>query len=63
MGQPELLSETEMENVLHRFWTYGDNAQKVENEKRRKPRKQWKSGITYPKRTTFYKRPDEKENL
>ena len=63
MGAPELLSEQEMEDVLHRFWTYGDNAQKVENEKRRKPRKTWKSGITYPKRSTFYKRPDEKDSL
>ena len=63
MGAPELLSEQEMEDVLHRFWTYGDNAQKVENEKRRKPRKVWKSGITYPKRSTFYKRPDEKNSL
>jgi len=63
MGEPELLSEQDMEDVLHRFWTYGDNAQKVENEKRRKPRKTWKSGITYPKRSTFYKPPGEKENL
>jgi len=63
MGEPELLSEQDMEDVLHRFWTYGDNAQKVENEKRRKPRKTWKSGITYPKRSTFYKRPDEKDSL
>jgi len=63
MGEPELLSEQEMEDVLHRFWTYGDNAQKVEDQKRRKPRKTWKSGITYPKRSTFYKLPEEKENL
>ena len=63
MGEPELLSEQDMEDVLHRFWTYGDNAQKVENEKRRKPRKTWQSGITYHQRSTFYKRPDEKDSL
>ena len=63
MGEPELLSDKDMEDVMHRFWTYGDNAQKVENEKRRKPRKTWKTGISYPKRSTFYKRPDEKESL
>jgi len=63
MGEPELLSEKDMEDVLHRFWTYGDNAQKVENEKRRKPRKTWKANVSYPKRATFYRRPDEKESL
>ncbi|MBL4613997.1 MAG: class II aldolase/adducin family protein [Magnetovibrio sp.] len=63
MGEPELLSDKEMEDVLHRFWTYGDNAQKVEDEKRRKPRKVWKSGISYPKRSTFYRRPDEKDGM
>lgn len=63
MGEPELLSDQDMEDVLHRFWTYGDNAQKVENEKRRKPRKAWKSGITYPKRSAFYRRPDEKDGI
>jgi len=63
MGEPELLSEQEMEDVIHRFWTYGDNAQKIDNEKRRKPRKAWKSKVAYPKRGSFYKRPDEKESL
>jgi len=58
-----LLSEQVLGDVLHGFWPYVDNAQKVENEKRRKPRKTWKSGITYPRRSTFYKRPDEKDSL
>jgi len=52
-----------MEDVLHRFWTYGDNAQKVEDQKRRKPRKTWNANVTYPKRSTFYKLPDEKDSL
>jgi len=63
MGEPKLLSEQEMEDVIHRFWTYGDNAQKIEDEKRRKPRKSWKANVTYPKRGTFYKMPEEKESL
>lgn len=63
MGEPKLLSEAEMEDVLHRFWTYGDNAQKIEDEKRRKPRKSWQSNITYPKRGNFYKLPEEKDSL
>ena len=63
MGEPEVLSEQEMEDVLHRFWTYGDNAQKVEDQKRRKPRKTWNANVSYPKRGTFYKLPDEKESL
>jgi len=63
MGPPELLSDRDMEDVLHRFWTYGDNAQKVENEKRRKPRKTWSANVSYPKRSPFYRRPDEKDNL
>ena len=29
MGEPELLSEQEMDDVLQRFLTYGDNAQKA----------------------------------
>ncbi|MBF0251757.1 MAG: class II aldolase/adducin family protein, partial [Alphaproteobacteria bacterium] len=63
MGEPELLSEQEMEDVMHRFWTYGDNAQKVEDEKRRKPRKTWSANVTYPKRSFFYKPPEEKDSL
>ncbi|MBL4691714.1 MAG: class II aldolase/adducin family protein [Magnetovibrio sp.] len=63
MGEPDLLSELEMEDVIHRFWTYGDNAQKIEDEKRRKPRKSWQSNVTYPKRGSFYKNPDEKDSL
>lgn len=63
MGKPELLSDLEMEDVLHRFWTYGDNAQKVEDEKRRKPRKTWPANVTYPKRGMFYKLPEEKDSL
>ncbi len=63
MGEPELLSDQEMEDVMHRFWTYGDNAQKVEDQKRRKPRKRWSANVSYPKRSTFYKLPDEKDNL
>ncbi|MCW8914888.1 MAG: class II aldolase/adducin family protein [Magnetovibrio sp.] len=63
MGEPELLSDEDMERVMHQFWTYGDNAQKVENEKRRKPRKTWKTGVSYPKRSTFYKRPNEKDGM
>lgn len=63
MGEPELLSDQQMEDVMHRFWTYGDNAQKVENEKRRKPRKAWNANITYPKRSTFYRPPQEKDEL
>jgi L-fuculose-phosphate aldolase len=63
MGEPELLSDQEMEDVLHRFWTYGDNAQKVEDQKRRKPRKTWNANVTYPKRSTFYKLPQEKDEM
>ena len=63
MGDPELLSDEDMERVMHQFWTYGDNAQKVENEKRRKPRKKWSANISYPKRSTFYRRPDEKDGM
>lgn len=63
MGEPELLSDQEMEDVMHRFWTYGDNAQKVEDQKRRKPRKAWTANVTYPKRSTFYQPPREKDEL
>lgn len=63
VGEPKLLSDAQMEDVMHRFWTYGDNAQKVENQKRRKPRKQWRANVTYPKRPTFYKPPQEKNDL
>src|SRR3989339_684502 len=31
MGEPELLSDPEMEDVLQRFLSYGDNAQKAKN--------------------------------
>jgi len=63
MGEPELLSDQQMEDVMHRFWTYGDNAQKVEDQKRRKPRKVWRAKVTYPKRSTFYRPPQEKDEL
>lgn len=40
MGEPELLSDEEMETVIHRFWSYGTNAQKAEEG--RKKKEPWK---------------------
>lgn len=50
MGEPKLLSDSEMEDVLHRFWTYGDNAQKADETKRAKPKLSNHPRATLPKR-------------
>ncbi len=52
VAEPDLLSDAEMEDVLHRFWTYGDNAQKADETKRTKRPLSTHPRVTLPKRKT-----------
>ena len=49
LGDPKLLSEAEMEAVLNKFWTYGDNAQRSENRKEGRRGPKTAATISYPK--------------
>ena len=49
LGEPDLLSEADMEAVLHKFWSYGDNAQKADDRRKATIRPKTQANISYPK--------------
>lgn len=49
LGEPQLLSEADMEAVLHKFWSYGDNAQKADDRTKSTIRPKTQARISYPK--------------
>ena len=60
LGEPHLLTEDQMEAVLHKFWSYGDNAQKADDRRKADIRPKTRANISYPK-TAPRRRDDQTE--